>query len=158
MASDNRFRLRYTFWLDHNNRDALAVADTIEALKNERSFTSVVRDGIMLVSELRQGKTDLLLKLFPWIQDALAPAPAGDTGGDDILRRIERRLDALELPAGNGYLMSPSPKRSASSDKPEPEIVITKSTSTDAAANFLASLQGLQNLGARDSGEVRKTR
>lgn len=144
MARKSRYRLRYTFWLDHADPDEVAVADTIEMLKNERSFASTVRDGIMLINELRQGKTDLLLKLFPWIVDALRPA-AGESDGhsDDLKREIQALREAvLAQGGGNGYLMSPPPKRLASSDA-VPELVVKKSTSTDATANFLASLAAL---------------
>ena len=89
MATD-RYRLKYVFWLEPDKREHEIVADQIERLKNERSFAGVVRDGIMIISELRQGKIDLLLKTFPWI-------------ADEILRRtspvetdLQRELEELK--------------------------------------------------------------
>lgn len=143
MPRKTRYRLRYTFWLDHTDPGELAVADTIEVLKNERSFASTVRDGIMLINELRQGKTDLLLKLFPWIVEALRPAAGeSDANTDDLKHEIQALREAVLAQGGNSYLMAPPPKRRADTDA-LPEIVVKKNTSTDAAANFLASLAAL---------------
>jgi len=105
---NKRYRLRYTFWLNHLNQDELTVADTIERLKNERSFATVVRDGIMIVSELRAGRIDLLLKLFPWVADAIkaaTPLPPAPPDSGDMERKIASAVQTgiqqalLELPA-----------------------------------------------------------
>lgn len=67
MAS-NSHRLRFNFWLDMNKPEEELIADKIEVLKNERSFTSVIRDGIRLICDLREGKLDVLFELFPWVR------------------------------------------------------------------------------------------
>ena len=66
--ANNRFRLRFIFWLDMLKPDEHELADQIELLKQERSFVSTVRDGIRLVTNLRQGKLDVLFEMFPWVQ------------------------------------------------------------------------------------------
>ncbi len=55
-----RYKLRYEFWLEPDKPEHLAVIEMIRSLKTERSYAPVVRDGIMIVAELRQGRADLL--------------------------------------------------------------------------------------------------
>ncbi len=71
MARSDRYRLKFSFWLNILNNDEKLVSEQIEILKNDRSFASVCRDGIMLVSELRQGSSTLLVKLFDWLRAPL---------------------------------------------------------------------------------------
>lgn len=141
MSAKTRYRLRYTFWLNHLDSDEIAVADTIEILKNERSFASTVRDGIMLINELRQGKVDLLLKLFPWVADALRSAHETTLDTDDLKREMIALREAVMARGGGGY-GTPPPKRLATAEE-MPDAVIHKKSGTDATANFLASLAAL---------------
>jgi hypothetical protein len=62
------YRPMYRFWLDFTKPSEKAIADKIENLKNSRSFTSVIRDGIRLICDLRDGKLDILFELFPWVR------------------------------------------------------------------------------------------
>lgn len=61
-------RLMFRFWLDLFKPEEEAIADTIELLKNERSFSKTIRDGIKLITNLREGKLDVLFELFPWVK------------------------------------------------------------------------------------------
>lgn len=61
-------RLMFRFWLDMFKPEEEELADTIELLKNERSFSKTIRDGIKLITNLRQGKLDVLFELFPWVK------------------------------------------------------------------------------------------
>lgn len=63
-----RFRLKFTFWLNVNKSDEQKLAEIIEDLKAQRGFASAIRDGLRIVWELRQGKTDTLYRLFPLTQ------------------------------------------------------------------------------------------
>jgi len=54
-------RLRFNFWLNRDKPEEELIADKIEQLKRERSFTSVIRDGIRLICDLRQANLDMLL-------------------------------------------------------------------------------------------------
>jgi hypothetical protein len=65
------FRMRFTFWLDLNKSDESELADIVDTLKSQRGYASAIRDGLRLVWELRQGKTEHLLKLFPFVREAL---------------------------------------------------------------------------------------
>lgn len=169
MSKASRYRLRYTFWLDHLNPDELKVADTIEQLKNQRSFATVVRDGIMLVNELRQGKIDLLLRLFPWVADAIrGGAGAGGAGGSgdmqrqfDDLKRLIMEQSSINAPPPNYPVMKssgntgsakplavggfkPMLPRFEDDDDEGATVVIRKDASTDAGLNFLRAVSGLQ--------------
>lgn len=66
--SNNRFRIRYTFWLDILKGEEAEIAESIETLKDERKFAPTVRDGIRLINNLRKGKLDVLFELFPWVR------------------------------------------------------------------------------------------
>ena len=69
--AQQRYRLMYKFWLNVNKPEEEALADDIELLKNERSFTKTIREGIRLICELRDGKLDFLLALFPFVVDLI---------------------------------------------------------------------------------------
>ena len=60
-------RLRYVFWLNLNKLDEHALAEKIGELKARRTFSRTIRDGIRLICDLRQGRTDVLAELFPWV-------------------------------------------------------------------------------------------
>lgn len=80
-------RGRFNFYLNFLKDDELMVAERIDDLKRRRSFTSVIREGIIIISELREGRCDTLLANYPWIVDAIkAPAPPTDNG--DLKREI----------------------------------------------------------------------
>jgi|GEM_PF-2932629 len=61
-------RLRFNFWLNRDKPEEELIADKIEQLKRERSFTSVIRDGIRLICDLREGNLDVLFDFFPWVK------------------------------------------------------------------------------------------
>jgi len=66
--SSKRFRLRFTFWLDVNKSDEAKIAETVEDLKQDRLFAHTVRNGIRLITSLRDGNLDVLFELFPWVK------------------------------------------------------------------------------------------
>lgn len=69
-------RRRFFFWLDDDKDDEQSIIEMVKNLKHNRQFTATIRDGIRLVNDLRQGKTDVLLELFPWVlegQKTLVP-------------------------------------------------------------------------------------
>jgi hypothetical protein len=108
----NRYRLRFTFWLDLLKHDEEQLADQIELLKNERSFVSTIRDGIRLISDLRQGSLIVLFELFPWVraefmayvQSLQPPKPPAEL---DLQRQLER-LEQLLLQQGNTPIDQPT--------------------------------------------------
>jgi hypothetical protein len=91
-------RYKIQFWLNSDKIDELNVADTVAGLKQQRSFSSTVRDGIMIVNELRQGKIDLLLKLYPFVMDAITalippPEPPPMPDNADLIEQFRRMLE-----------------------------------------------------------------
>lgn len=93
-------RYKFCFWLNGDKDDELLVAETVDELKAHRSFSAVVRDGIMIVKELKEGRVDLLLKLYPFVKDAVAamlppPVPPTPPPMDiaTLMREFERMMD-----------------------------------------------------------------
>ena len=88
------YRLMYRFWLDVTKPNEESIADQIELLKNERSFTATIRDGIRLICDLKDGKTDVLCELFPQFKTmlTLAPVTDGEGGLKDDIARLERLI------------------------------------------------------------------
>jgi hypothetical protein len=147
------FRKRYTFWLDIGKDNEYQIAEQIELLKATRKFSATIRDGIRLISSLRQGRVDVLFELFPWLKAELQPAsPVVETTSDSA---IKEQLDRLEkLMVGNGSVKinghhGPRPMSVSKLNAPNfddddlGDIVIRKDTSTDSAQNFLNSMMSL---------------
>jgi hypothetical protein len=135
-------RYRFNFWLDGNKDDELIVAEKVDELKRKRSFSSVLRDGIMIVSELREGKADLLLKLYPWVADRVKPAASVATADTSDLERQIDELKRIIL----GQVSSSIPVSNYSPIKPiSPPVAAAKAAPiADASAiadNFLAFIQ-----------------
>jgi len=69
------FRLRFMFWLDLNKPDENNLAETIEQLKQERSFSRAIRQGLRLWMSLRRRDVSVLLELFPDIREMIGDQP-----------------------------------------------------------------------------------
>jgi hypothetical protein len=92
-----RFRLQVKFWLDLHKAEENELADLIAELKQQRTFSGVVRDGIRLMVDLWRGNLDVLLALFPWVEDAFyervaAQQPSSDAAIQEQLTKLERLL------------------------------------------------------------------
>lgn len=159
-----RYRLRFNFWLNILNPDEEIVADEIELLKNGRQFAGVVRDGIMIVSQLRkrntelltkvfdwlktplelwdelqQGRVDLLVSLFPWIKDCFAPPPIAEVA------RIQSELDFLKaLVLAQQHAPAPRPLTPATDDDDTLTVRVDADAGSKSAANFIDSMLRLQ--------------
>lgn len=150
-------RYKREFWLDADKDDQLLLLETIDELKRQRRFVSVLRDGIRLIVDLRAGRLDVLFELFPLLVERVQPAKSGK-GDPDLERKLDKIMQAIEaqqLPAPPpGYPMmkpvgSPQALTVGKVDLPrfdddENTVVIKKSTSNDAGQNFLKSAFGLQ--------------
>lgn len=62
-----RRRVQHRFDLNLNKEDEYQLDEMIQSLKKKRSFLGVIRDGIRLILDLRQGQTEVLRELFPWV-------------------------------------------------------------------------------------------
>ena len=151
------YRLMFKFWLDVTKPEEGRIADKIEILKNERTFSQVIRDGIRLMWDLKQGKTDVLYELFPWVQ-ADAPSRSLNQSNNpklaSQLKRIEQLLleqsqtPALEAELGRGEIKrlnvgSMAPPSFDDDDIPTINVRKATSNGTSATTNFLNSLQAL---------------
>lgn len=160
-------RKRIDFWVDKEKPDDKRVLKTVEALRKKRDFAQTVKDGIMVMSQLAKGKTDLLFKLHPWIVDKiLASAPKTDTTDLEKqiaeLKRIvlERGGESIPPPPPNYPQMKPSgltagqgstigkgvvmslPNFDDDDDDLDIPVPIKKSTGSSTGANFLSDYFG----------------
>lgn len=143
-----RKRMRFTFWLNTRDYAERRVADLIDQLKAEGAFTQTIRDGLRLMVDLRHGRTTTLLEMFPWVAEAVAPAPA--PGDGEVLREIARLRDLIL--AQQAAPAFPPPPRDTPALRPltaldeEGDVVltVTATKATNSAANFLGSLLALQ--------------
>lgn len=74
------FRQRFVFWLDIEKDHEADIAAAIDGLKQKRSFSKTIRDGIRLIVDLRAGRTDVLFELFPLLKAKLQADFDGSAG------------------------------------------------------------------------------
>jgi hypothetical protein len=159
MAQDT-FRKRVVFWLDLLREDEYRLMEKVAYWKHTRQFASAMRDGIRLIADLREGRIDVLLELFPWVRSALMQVEAPATS--DALQHQLQRLEQLILqqgmvpvampprlgdgqPAGPKALDVPRFDLPIIEDADEDDTVILKrDTSTSSAMNFINSMLNLQ--------------
>jgi hypothetical protein len=156
----NRFRLRFTFWLDLLKPEEEQLADQIEVLKNDRSFAGTIRDGIRLISDLRAGRLDVLFELFPWVRaeflEYVQSLQPPKNSAESELERQLARLEALLLQQGNISVAAAKPlanigPKSMSVPKfsvPDDDDVVLEvradTSSSNSAQNFINSMLRLQ--------------
>lgn len=143
-----RFRLKFMFWLDANKSDEYELAETIEALKQERSFARTIRDGIRLIVSLRQRQTDVLFELFPFLESEIAkPDVVGSS--NHLANRLDRIEQLLESTGQPPTVSGPKPMAVAQvtaptfeDDEEDIELEFKPSTSSNASSvdNFLSSI------------------
>lgn len=61
-------RKRFTFWLNDEKSDESALIGQVDHLKQKRSFSKTIRDGIRLITSLSSGSMDVLFELFPFVR------------------------------------------------------------------------------------------
>ncbi len=81
-------RVQFRFWLDVVKDAEASLAQEVQHLKSRRAFQPTIRDAIRLILDLRNGSTDVLHELFPWVSQQTtfvpvaprlsAPAPMPD--------------------------------------------------------------------------------
>lgn len=156
---DKRWRGQFRFWLDANKPDELAIGQGLMDLKARRQFAPAIRNALRLWLDLRAGKVDVLLALFPWVADAFnqATQPAPMTNIEQQLERLEQlmlRQGAIPIPiptpqepsasAGPKALNVPTFDAPPLEDDDTIELDIKRDTSTASAANFINSMLALQ--------------
>jgi len=89
-----RFAKQFIFWLNLEDESEYAIAETIEDLKDRRQFSKSIRDGLRLIVDLSQGRTDVLRELFPSILDDIN-SPPSSAGGNNDPTSSKSEIDAL---------------------------------------------------------------
>jgi len=138
----NRYRVQHKFWLDLKKDQEDKLDEWLHALKASRQFVSTVRDALRLFFDLKEGKTDVLLELFPFASEQ---------------RQLQQQLARLEgLIQQSAHQPAPlvsGPKPLTGLPKVLPRVVddddddllvIGRDTTTDSAMNFLTSMLSLQ--------------
>lgn len=144
------YRVQHKFWLDLTKGEEDALDETIHELKQNRTFSQTIRDGIRLICDLRAGRLDVLFELFPWVRaeflEYMQTVQPQQTAGEIAL---QNRLDSLEkllLQQGNVPLEPPAsgPKaltKVVPSTPPDDDLLVMKKAKSkgDSAKNFLDS-------------------
>jgi hypothetical protein len=60
-------RIQFKFWLNIRNPFEGMLADDLALTKQARKYSETIRMAIWLYLDLKQGKTDVLAQLFPWV-------------------------------------------------------------------------------------------
>jgi hypothetical protein len=154
-----RYRMRFDFQLNVAKEDEYAIAEQIAALKQQGLYSKTVRDGIRLVSDLRDGNLDVLFELFPWVRAEFleyintvqSPKSATELHIQDQLARIEELLangeSTSQMTSGVGgpKPMKVPPIADPHFDDLTDQVVLKKARSDgQAVQNFLDSAFGLQ--------------
>lgn len=138
---DARTRMQYRFWLNVEEDGQRWLYDWCEHWSRRRQFAGVIRDSLRLFIDLAAGRTDVLLEVFPWVREALAPAaPSAAVEFTAMLQEIQRLRTALE-----GQPFAP-PVRARGTGAGEPAPVVVgrgaKKSVTELSAAFVQSSAG----------------
>lgn len=96
-----RRRYQFKFWLNISRPDELVLAQHADNLKSRRQWQPFIRDAFKLLVSLHEKRVDVLVSLFPWIDEYFktkyAP-PAQDLTAvlkqqADILAQLAQRPD-----------------------------------------------------------------
>jgi hypothetical protein len=147
-----RARIRQVFWVDLNKPEQAWLAERIVELKSQKSFARTVREGIRLVCDLRQGKTDVLRELFPWVleqdtvekegTDRQTPAPAEDSTAQ-LIARLEALIAEREQAKPTFTPLAPVAPSPPKDDEIELEIK-QDSSGSRSAYNLIQQLNDMQ--------------
>ena len=100
---DTRLRCQFRFWVNANDPDDYSLGELLASLKRDRKFTSTIKAGVKLITDLRSGRVDSLVAMFPWIVEAFKPTPGDEY--ERLLREFaefkaetRQQLQPLSLP------------------------------------------------------------
>lgn len=158
-------RKQHRFWLDNRIESEAKLNKDITTLKRRRMFISTIRQGIELILDLRAGRLEVLLFLFPWVKDALTPPAPPPPDTNALIAEFRKLLQeqgsrAIPMFDNDGKLLLAGEKPTVTTGRPiagglkplskpmvddddDVEIVVKKNTSTDAGLNFLAAMASL---------------
>jgi hypothetical protein len=146
-------RFQFKFWLDANKDDELLLAEEIDLLKRQRTYTSTIRDGIRLISDLRAGRLDVLFELFPWVRAEFLDhiQPTQSPAEIEMQHRLER-MESLLLAQGNTPISGQGVGKSLLKGLAAPpidneddtDLLVVKKSTVNSAQNFLDAVMNLQ--------------
>lgn len=124
MARTKRYRMRYDFQLNIAKDDELAIAEQIANLKTQGLYSKTVRDGIRLVSDLREGNLGVLFELFPWVRaEFLEYVASTQPQKSDTETNIQKQLARIEELLANGETASSAPRIDSGVGGPKKMVV-----------------------------------
>ena len=160
--AQKRDQRQQVFWLDRNKPAEVDVAREIKSLKKHRLYHQTIRDGIMLLKELRVGRLDMLYRLFPRLYDWLVPAEdyLETVAENDALRReveayrlsVDKLSEIIAAQQQSAPALTPGPQRinvapvavpTFDDDDEDITLEITPRDGSEAAHNFVDSVQAL---------------
>jgi hypothetical protein len=125
-----RYRMRFDFQLNVAKEDEHAIAEQIADLKSQGLYSKTVRDGIRLVSDLRDGNLDMLFELFPWVRaEFLAYVASTQPQLSDTEINIQKQLSRIEQLLENGE--PPAAEANTTDREGEPKPMQVPSISPD---------------------------
>jgi hypothetical protein len=155
-----RSRRLFKFWLNILNDADYEIAEFLEFSKRRREYTGLIRDGVRLILSLRQGRTDVLFELFPWLRaevSTLSPQVSHSTVLQHQLERLEQlMLQQGAVPvgispqsetAGQGPKALDVPRFDLpiiEDDDEDNTVILKRDTSSNSAMNFINSMLNLQ--------------
>lgn len=128
-----RQRQMVKFWLDLRHSEQQWLAGVVEELRQKRQLARTIREGILLVTTLRQGDFSVLDELFPGVRQ---PSSVPSHEFHELLRAVH------ELKAHQGRAVSELPAPRLYEASSAVEISNSKSNAEAVAKNFLASVKG----------------
>ena len=142
-------RLMFRFWLDIVKDAEYHLAEYIMELKHQRQFASTIRDSLRLIMDLREGRTDALLEMFPFVREAIQKESRG-------IEQQLTRLEKLLLDTGNTPIAMPTGPKAMNipaltapiyddDDTLTATVLKVETDGKASAANFLKSAFALLN-------------
>lgn len=149
------FKKRFEFWLDFEKPEQLAIAEKIDVMKERRQFAPNIRNGLLLMEDLREGNVEILLQLFPDIRERLSVPPPPplpkDTNETRLATALEQLASAIKQSGRQTPLLAsgatpPTGLGTPREMDPLPEVKVRESDSDNGQStqNFLNSLLSLQ--------------
>jgi len=157
------YRVQHKFWLDITKNQEDQLDHEIHELKKTRRFASTIRDAIRLILDLRQGRLDVLVELFPWVRvEFLDGIHQEKTAGERAIEAHLKRLEELMVEQGSSSIGIASVKPQNGNeggpikmdvpqldmpvfdDDDDFSLEIQRDTSTDASRNFVNTMLSLQ--------------
>lgn len=67
-----RDRVQFKFWMNIVKDNEFELSTEMMLMRKRRKFKATIMDSLRLMLDLRAGKIDVLLELFPFVRDAVA--------------------------------------------------------------------------------------